>query len=55
MITEAEKRQVLLAEWLQKKAEDDHEIRMSKLATLRTMSLRREIYADECNRSAVND
>lgn len=55
MLTEKEKRQVLLAEYLQRKAEDEHNAKMSRMATRRTQMLRREIYTDECNRSTDDD
>ena len=55
MITARERNQILLAEWLQKKAEEEHQAKMSRKATHRTQRLRMEIYADECNRSTDDD
>lgn len=55
MITAKERNEILLQEWLQKKAEDDRQVKMSRMATRRTQRLRMEIYADECNRSKDDD
>lgn len=55
MITEKEKRQVLLAEWKQKQAEQEHEHKLRKKVIRRTQQLRMEIYEDECNRSEDDD
>lgn len=54
-MTEREKRQVLLAEWMQKKAEDDFYSKQCKKATRNTQILRREIYRDECDRNENDD
>ena len=55
MITAAEKRQVLLEEWLRKQAEDDFRVKQSRKATRKTMRLREEMYADESNRNESDD
>ena len=55
MITTQERNQILLAEWLQKKAEEEHQAKMSRMATRRTQRLRMEIYEDECNRRQNDD
>ena len=55
MITQKERNEILKQEWLQRKAEEEHQARMNRMVARRTMSLRREIYADECNRSTDDD
>lgn len=55
MITQKERNQILYSEWLQKQAEDEHEMELRRKAIRRTQSLRKEIYADECNRGEDDD
>lgn len=47
MITEREKRQILLAEFLQRKAEDDFYAKQSKKVTRRTAQTMREEEVNE--------